>query len=97
MFEGIHEYFARLLFICCSCIICELVSEYAHSKSSSVSQALNVVCCLCVCVTVFSFFTGGSDIFPEAENILKSAENAGSAYSAQTGSDALIEQSRIAA
>ncbi len=46
-------YFCRLFLICAAVLICELLCEHT---GKGIKAALKVVCGLCVCLTVFSFF-----------------------------------------
>lgn len=55
-------YFCRLFLICAAVLICELLCEHT---GKGIKAALKVVCGLCVCLTVFSFF--GNSFFPTTD------------------------------
>lgn len=55
-------YFCRLFLICAAVLICELLCEHT---GKGIRAALKVVCGLCVCLTVFSFF--GNSFLPTTD------------------------------
>ena len=55
-------YFCRLFLICAAVLICELLCEHT---GKGIKAALKVVCGLCVCLTVFSFF--GNSFLPTTD------------------------------
>ena len=94
MSAGIHTYFIRLFFICAASIFCEIISENTKAGKSSVGTALKLVCSLCICITVFSFFRT-DDLLSGLQGMLDAVEKAGSAAAFAPDETLLLEKTRM--
>ncbi len=94
MIEYIGEYISRLFYICTGAVICDLICGSSNFSRGN-TAAVKMICSLCVCVTVFSFFLPTGDIIGKVEKMLEDAQDIYVDTDTVKFEDTVIENTRI--
>jgi hypothetical protein len=94
MIEYIGEYITKLFYICTGAVICDLLCGSSNFSNGN-KAVVKMVCSLCVCVTVFSFFLPTGDILGKIEEVLEDAQNVYVDTDAIKSENTVIENTRI--
>lgn len=89
------EYFGSLFIVAVCAAVGQLICENADVKKSGVYSGIRLICSLCICLTVLSFFISG-DTISEALKILDGSSGDIAAFSDSQTADGgtLIEETK---
>ena len=85
-------YISRLFFICAAAALCDIICS--HTSGKSTAKAVNLVCSLCVCLTVFAFFFDVSAFVEDFSRLTDEALQLSSEDASETNELTLIENTR---
>ena len=85
-------YISRLFFVCAAAALCDIICN--HTSGKSIAKAVNLVCSLCVCLTVFAFFFDASAVADGFSSITDEALRLSSEDASEANELTLIENTR---